>query len=226
MGLDPKYRAVCFDMDGTLLHTRIDYERLGSVIPDSLAELGIPYSAINPYEDDHSMVEHGRQYLLAHGVEVPYGYIFDRIKKNSQTIEMENAALAERFPRTIEMLKALKGLGYPTGVLTRGCRSYAETVLKACNVMQYLDAVVAVDDYPIGEEKPNPIAMVHLAGKLGVLPRQVLYIGDSPCDYECARDSGAGFIGVRSGRNNADIWNRVSSGIELMDYAGDLIDRL
>ena len=52
-----------------------------------------------------------------------------------------------------------------------------------CGIMDRVDAAVAFDDHPTGEQKPNPVAMDHLAKALGVTSKDILYIGDSVWDY-------------------------------------------
>ena len=42
MALDPKIKAVGFDMDGTFMHTKVDYVKLARVVYDEFESLGVP----------------------------------------------------------------------------------------------------------------------------------------------------------------------------------------
>ena len=67
--------------------------------------------------------------------------------------------------------------------------------------------------------------MDHLAKALGVTSKDILYIGDSVWDYYCARDSGAGFIGIAHGENGHRKWERVKEEVELIENISELIGR-
>ena len=123
-----------------------------------------------------------------------------------------------------EMLKTLRARGYKVGVLTRGCREYAETALRIAGVDGCLDCLVARDDYPEEEAKPSPIAMEHTAGLLGLTPDRVLFLGDHKFDYQCAESSGAGFIGVLSGAYREEDWRELSEDIMLLPTVSQLVD--
>jgi HAD superfamily hydrolase (TIGR01549 family) len=223
MNIDEKYRAICFDMDGTLLDTKIDYDKLGSVVRDVLIDIGVPGSKIDDHGSDDAMISDAIGYLSSTGVHCTRKEIDSLIDRKSVDVELENAHLATPFPGTIEMLKELHRRGYVVGVLTRGHRKYAEKVLGFCGVMDRLDAVVAFDDFEEGEEKPNPIAMKHLADELSVRTDEILYLGDSRGDYLCARDAGSGFIGVNSGRYSKERWLKVSPTMITIDCVADLV---
>lgn len=224
MTLDPRYRAVCFDMDGTLLDTKVDYVRMSELIYDVFAELGVPEEAMNRSMGFKFNVDEGYAWLRDHGrTDELYG-INARVAKGARDIEMERVDEARAFPGGKEMLKTLRARGYKVGVLTRGCREYAETALRIAGVDGCLDCLVARDDYPEEEAKPSPIAMEHTAGLLGLTPDQVLFLGDHKFDYQCAESSGAGFIGVLSGAYREEDWRELSEDIMLLPTVSQLVD--
>ncbi len=123
------------------------------------------------------------------------------------------------------MLKILKHKGYRLGLLTGGQRNYVEVAMKKCGIFNYIDAIEAFDDHPNGEQKPNPIAMVHLANKLGVKCSEILYVGDCVWDYHCAINSGAGFIGVTTGEGHTR-WESIDGHIATVDSVTDILKNL
>lgn len=209
MKLDPRYKAVCFDMDGTLLNTKVDYDKMSNVIFDEMVKIGVPEDAIDRSEGFKFNLDSGVNYLVAQGrTEEVYG-IGLKVAKIARDIEMERVDEAEPFPKAEPLLRWIHEKGLKTGLLTRGCREYAEEALRVCGISDLLDGVVARDDYPENEAKPSPKAMEHMADALGVRPEEILYFGDHTYDYQCARDSGAGFVAVLTGTFTEEDWRSV-----------------
>ncbi len=222
MELDPKYRAVCFDMDGTLLNTVVDYVKMANLIYDIFEEMGVPDTVINRAEGYKFNVDCGYDWLREQGREEEIYSINGRVADASKSVELEHIDQAKPFPGAIELLKNLRSKGIKTGVLTRGCREYAEIALKYCGVIDYLDGIIARDDYPEPEAKPSPIAMKHMADAIGVKPEEILFMGDHKFDYVCAKSSGAGFIGVTSGTYSIEDWRTLDKEMNVVDTVSAL----
>ena len=222
MPLDPKYRAICFDMDGTLLLTKVDYVKMSNLVFDVFEELGVPESAINRNNGYKFNIEGGCKWLIDNGRSADLYTIQGRISNLARDVEMEFVDEAKPVPGISEILFKLREMGYKIGVLTRGCREYAETALKVCEVYSLLDGIVARDDYPEEEAKPAPIAMKHMTDDLGVRPEEILFFGDHTFDYNCAVDSGAGFIGVLTGTLDREDWFRLDENMTVFEDVSEL----
>lgn len=206
--MDLRYKAVCFDMDGTLLDTRVDYAKMANLVFDEMVKIGVPEDAINREDGYKFNLDSGVNYLRKHGREKELNLVYDNIKNTARNVEMENVNEAKPFKGAAELLDKLHTYGIKTGVLTRGCREYAETALGLSGVLDRLDVLIARDDYPENEAKPSPIAMTHMAEKLGVDAKDILFFGDHLFDYQCASSAGAGFIGVLSGAYKRSDWEK------------------
>lgn len=223
MALGNGIRAVGFDMDGTFMHTLVDYPKLERVVLDEFESLGVPVRDL-PQGGYKFTLDDGRRWLAEHGMGDRIPGLNERIGARATEIEMENAALAEPFPGAVEALGLLKSRGYKVGILTRGGRDYARTVLGSARVYDEFDAVVARDDYPEEQAKPSAVAMEHLAERLGVECSEILYLGDGLVDYLTCANSGARFIGVETGRNTRSDWvGMVGEGVETVRSVADLI---
>ena len=66
MKLNPKYKAVCFDMDGTLLNTKVDYVKMANVAFNEMVRLGVPETAIDRSESFKFNIDSGIEYLKKH----------------------------------------------------------------------------------------------------------------------------------------------------------------
>lgn len=222
---DRKYKAIGFDMDGTLLDTAIDYEKLGNAEAYVLSGLGVPSDELSSACDDIDMIRKGVAYLNRNGNVISFDEACRMVNQRASDVEMEAVETAHCFLGVPELLDELRTKGYRIGLLTRGQRLYAESAMGRCGILDRMDAVEAFDDHPTGEQKPNPVAMDHLAKVLGVASKDIIYIGDSVWDYYCARDSGAGFIGIAHGDNGHRKWERVREDVELVENISELIGR-
>ncbi|MCQ2086319.1 MAG: HAD family hydrolase [archaeon] len=224
MKIDSKYKAIGFDMDGTLVDTKINYDDLNRAEFDTLVSLGVPVKEINVTESTDVVIRQSIEYFRTIGKEYTFSQIEYLINKRAEDIEMRAVCTANCFSGTIELLRRIKSARYLIGLLTRGQRKYVESVMKKCEIIGYMDAIDTFDDHPVGYQKPNPIAMDFLAHKLGVSVREILYIGDNVWDYYCAKDAGAGFIGVASGRYGRTKWDALDEDVTVVDSVTSLID--
>jgi len=206
MALDPRIKAVGFDMDGTFMHTKVDYVKLANIVFDEFRSLGVPESVIS--QDGYKMsMDSGITWLRENGLSEYIPGINERIGNRATEIEMENSNIAIPYPGALEVLRELKKREYKVGILTRGGHMYAAKILNMFNVFDEFDAIIARDDYPEEEAKPSPLAMEHLAEHLGVSSDEILYLGDGLVDYLTADAAGSPFIGVETGSNNSrDAW--------------------
>ena len=225
MDIDSRYKAVCFDMDGTLLDTKVDYEKMSNVIFDEMVRIGVPEEVINRSEGFKFNLDSGVNYLFSQGRADEVYAIGVRVAKIARDIEMEKVDEAKPFPKAVRLLELIRSKGLKTGLLTRGCREYAEAAMKICGVTELLDGVVARDDYPESEAKPSPKAMEHMAEMLSVRPEEILFFGDHVFDYHCARDAGSGFVGVLTGTYTRKDWEEMNV-TDVYDSVGDYFDHL
>lgn len=177
------WRAVLFDLDGTLAdtvelilmsfrHTMRTHRDI--VPPDSafLEGIGRPLpvqiAGFAESDDEHRT-------MLATYVE------YQRSIHDS---------MVRPFPGVVSVLDHLKTMGYPLGIVTSKGRSIAERTLSVCGLAGAFDCVVCGDEVTRG--KPNPEPVHRALGELRVAneaPR-VLFVGDSPHDVTAGRGAG------------------------------------
>ncbi|MBO4502978.1 MAG: HAD hydrolase-like protein [Candidatus Methanomethylophilus sp.] len=123
MALDPRIKAVGFDMDGTVMDTVVDYVRLARIVSDEYRSLDVPAEIIER-DMEGSTVENGVAWLEEHKPECLDG-LQDRLNDRATVIECEHSDLAKPFPGAAEIVKEIRSRGYRVGILTRGGREYA-----------------------------------------------------------------------------------------------------
>ncbi len=241
MALDPRIKAVGFDMDGTFMRTRVDYVRLSNCVLEEFISRGAPREM---FEGVHYKMDldEGYRWLEKHGMAASKEEIKQAISDRAAEIEIEHADIAKPFPGAIELVQRLRSMGYRTGILTRGGRYYATTILGAYGLMDIFDGLVARDDYDEETEaKPAAISLTHLGERMGgIAAEDILYVGDGVTDYMTAARAGSSFIAVTSGRTDASLWkSQVSDflrnephpgysaeNLVIMDSVADILDIL
>jgi len=217
-----RFVAIGFDMDSTLLDTDVDYFRLRRVVSNEMRRNGVPEHLLDDSEPSKFNLDRGINHLVSKGRESEIDGILERVDKEIRSIELENVERAKPYDGVDRLLRYLRGKRYKVGVLTRANRNYAVKALTISGVIDMLDAVVCKDDFPESESKPAPAAMRNLADALGVVPSQILYLGDSKIDHHCARDSGAGFIGVLT-KYTKDDWMAIDKDMRVIGTVTELM---
>ena len=207
MVLDAHVKAVGFDMDGTFMRTVVDYEKLSNLVVDEFIRRGAPAELFNGvhYKMD---LDSGYRWLIDHGLAQDKEEVKRSISDRATEIEMEHADVAVPFPGAPELVRAIHARGLKTGILTRGGRAYMTRILGAFDLLKEFDGLVARDDFDEETDaKPAAISMRHLGDAMGgISPEDILYVGDGVTDYMTAARAGSPFIGVTSGRTDAEKW--------------------
>lgn len=183
--IDPPPRAVIFDMDGTLVDTfplvvaawnaaLADHTGRTFTAVEVIARFGIP---------DPAMIRR----------ELPEHLGDAAVETYHQHYERQHAELARAFAGITEMLDAIRARRLPTGVMTgKGSRSACITLAAlgwdGCAGRRRFDAVVTGED--VTRQKPEPEGLFIVAERLGVAPRDCVFVGDSPADIGAGKNAG------------------------------------
>jgi N-acetyl-D-muramate 6-phosphate phosphatase len=199
----PSIKGVLFDLDGTLLDTARDMmEALNTL----RAEEGLPAL---PYEQVRCQVSHGGHALvrLSFGTLPPdqHQAMWKRL------LDIYRRQLAKHtclFSGGDEMLRDLERRGMHWGIVTNKPGWLTEPLLIELRLHTRARAVVSGDTLP--ERKPHPLPLLHAAEKMGVAPRECVYVGDAERDMQAAQAAGmyaliAGF-GYLGQSDRADQW--------------------
>ena len=179
----PAWKAVLFDLDGTLADTieliLLSYQHtmrthLGEAPPDErfLATIGIPLPRqLADFARDAAEAERMRTTYVEYQREI-------------------HDDLVQPFPGAASALATLRERGTSLAVVTSKRSGVARRTLECCELWQSLDTVVCADEVERPKPDPEP---VHLAlDRLGLAheANQVLFVGDSPFDLRAGRAAG------------------------------------
>ncbi|WP_170181130.1 HAD family hydrolase [Chlorobaculum thiosulfatiphilum] len=190
----PKFSAVVFDMDGTLLDTLHDISHsLNSV----LEEEGYPTHTV---EACRVMVGFGMRELVRKALpeSAHDEAITEPLLKKMQARYAEHWNDSSRpYDGIAELLDAIDRLGLKKAILSnkpdRFTRQCAEALLEPWKfdvIMGFREGIAP---------KPDPTGALMVAEELGVQPASILYVGDSGVDMKTANAAGMYPLGVTWG---------------------------
>lgn len=179
-----KLDAVVFDLDGTLIDSRLD---LAAAVNGVREELG--FDAL-PVERVISFVGRGARTLVrralpdevsGEGFETAFGRFLDLYYE---------VCLRETRPYPgVEALLESLSRRRPLAVLTNKPERHTEKILHGLGLARHLRFALGGDSLPV--RKPDPETLREAARRLGAEVRKVLYVGDSATDAETAANAGA-----------------------------------
>lgn len=176
-------RAICFDLDGTLVDSLPDI--IGSVAA-SLVEHGLPDPGDAPVRSLVGLpLEDMFTTLAPHADNAALAASYRRIYPTRFT---ESSRL---FEDTVEVLEALRGRGYLLAVTTTKRSAMARDLVAALGLDRHLDLVQGTDDFPA---KPAP-DVIHRA--LATLKADGTWmVGDTTHDIGAGRAAGLATYGI------------------------------
>jgi pyrophosphatase PpaX len=175
------FSTVLFDLDGTLIdsvrlildsyhHTLASHGLEARHDDFWLAGLGTPLRVqFKPWADDpvqmEAMIATYREYNLTH-----------------------HDGMVSAYPGVIAMVRAIRGAGLRTGLVTSKNKPGAERGLRLVGLMQDMELIIGADD--VVNPKPHPEPIEEALRRLGQPAAAAIYVGDSVHDMESGRAAG------------------------------------
>lgn len=185
------YKAVLFDLDGTLIDT---YNLiLGSMRHATETYLGVEL----PEDELMSLVGTplDDQMVYFAGGDVERGAELARVYREHN--ERTHDEAIRGFDGVPEMLAALREKGVPMSIVTSKRHALAERGMRCCGIDGFFDFLIGPDDHP--DHKPNPGPVLEGCRRLGLDPSECLYVGDSPFDIQAGNGAGCATVAVSWG---------------------------
>ena len=184
-----KFKAVIFDLDGTLLNTLDD---LADSANHVLCELGFPTHDTDAYK---YFVGNGIPKLIERCLpkdkQEYHGKALSMFSEYYAAHSKDKTAPYEDIPK---LLGELCDRGLLLGVITNKAHDIAVGVVEDYFGKGIFGCIRGLDSSI--KAKPDPLGALSVAEKLGVRPDEVLYIGDSGVDMQTAENAGFISLGV------------------------------
>ncbi|CAM5774145.1 phosphoglycolate phosphatase [Labrys miyagiensis] len=174
-------KAAIFDLDGTLVDSAPD---IALSMNRLLADHGAPPQAVSFVE---GFIGEGARALVAK-LFAALGVQTDDLDRDVATYiayyRANPVAASKLYADAAPALQALHAAGIKLGVCTNKLQELAEIVLDHFGLLPLMSVVIGADTTPY--TKPDPRPLLHAAQALGVEPHEVVYVGDTTIDRDCA----------------------------------------
>ncbi len=205
-----KYKQIIFDVDGTLADT--EYAVLHS-LQDTIKTLTGKETPLEELIFALGITGEDALIKLAFpDVPAALELWIDYLHRYDDTVSI--------FPGIEEVLQTLSQAGCGFGIATSRIRDEFEQEFRRFPIRRYFDIVVCADD--TAEHKPAAAPLLKYMELSGTKRNEILYVGDSRYDRECARHAGVDFAlaGWGSHLKDIDAEYRLSTPGELASVAG------
>lgn len=177
-----RYKAVLFDMDGTVLDTLAD---LTNAVNHILSEYGMPPIT---ERDAAAFLGNGAAYLLRRSV--PAGTseqtLQEMLRAYQPWYDSHCAILTAPYPGIVPMMEALRAAGVKQAVIS----NKQDSAVKRLAGEHFSGLLVtAVGESAAVRRKPNPDAVLAALREMDVSPQEAVYIGDTEVDLQTAENA-------------------------------------
>lgn len=188
------YKAVLFDLDGTLANT------IGDITDSVNYMLSMRGYPLRTHEDILNAISYGRREFLRRCLPAWIGENEEELNQcivlYTDYYEKHYMDHTKPYDGIIETIIRLNEHGIQCAVVTNKVHKNA---IYMVNVLFPNDAFVGIWGLAQFPPKPDPSIALHAASSLGVLPCDCLFVGDSALDMITAKNAGMCAVGVSWG---------------------------
>lgn len=212
--LPSSVRGVVFDLDGTLVDSRLDLAEAVNGVREELGLDPLPVAAVTAAvgEGARRLVERALPELGRSG-----GDLDRALERFLDRYAAVCTRRTELYPGMGEAVERL-GSQVPLAVLTNKPEAMTRRILEATGIAASFAAIVGGDT--VGRPKPAPEGLERLAAKLDRAPGELCVVGDSPIDFEVARAVGSRVALVTWGYSPRETLASLPADVLAADAAG------
>lgn len=201
------YRAVLFDLDGTLIDSAPDLAGAGN---DLRERRGLPPL---PLPDYRPLTGTGARGMLAVALgSQPEHPDFEALKEEYlDTYARRLTRLSRVFDDMLPVLATLEGRGHAWGIVTNKHSRFATPLVSELGLDPRCAVLVCGDS--TARAKPHPDPLLLAAERLGIAPGSCVYVGDDLRDIQAGRAAGMPTI--------AAAWGYLGQGTPIEEWGAD-----
>ena len=211
-------KLIIFDLDGTLLNTITD---LGKACNFALEKMGF---ATHPIQAYAYMVGNGVRNLMKKAQQDADDETLDKLLEYFKEYYNEHCLdTTKPYPGILELLEKLKQKGVEIAVASNKYQLATEKIIKGC--FPNLN-FVAIEGHKEGRHrKPDPSIIFSVLEQCPTPKKDVIYVGDSGIDIECAKRACVESIGVSWGFRSAAELRRANADV-IVSHPAEILDHL
>ena len=216
-------RALAFDLDGTLTDSA---PGLAGAVDGALNELNLPMAGI---ERVSTWIGNGADILIERALTWALGHApqSDLLSDARVLLDKHYAHSVDGgsllYPGVKETLAALAAHNLPMALVTNKPTPFVAPLLQSLGIADYFSLIIGGDD--VVAKKPHPAPLFLVLGKFGLLPGELVFVGDSRNDIQAAQAAGCPCIGLTYGYNYGEPIATSQPDVTL-DHFNDLLPAL
>lgn len=190
-------RLVIFDLDGTLIDSRLDLVHSVNAALRHIGRPELPDDVIASYVGDGAPIliqralgaEAADEALVRKGLEFFLSYYREH--------KLDHTTVYPGIPEALAAIQTSNGVRRQMVVLTNKPVNPSRAIVDALGLGQYFSQVYGGNSF--GTKKPDPEGALKLLAETGVAPEQAAIVGDSHVDVRTGRNAGLWTVGVTYG---------------------------
>ncbi|OGW60422.1 MAG: phosphoglycolate phosphatase [Nitrospirae bacterium RBG_16_64_22] len=212
-----RFRLIIFDLDGTLIDSRVDVANAANAARASVDLASLPLETVQGYVGDGvtKLVER----ILPENKRDAFDAALAAFLEFYAAHSLDHTTLYPGVRETVETLAQSRKLA----VVTNKRRYLTMQVLEGLGIAGFFAQVVGGDG-PLAR-KPSPEPLLSVCEAEGIPPNESLMVGDSPTDVSAARAAGISVCGVTYGYKPPEVV-RASNPDFLIDALPELLKLL
>lgn len=193
----PSFRLIIFDLDGTLIDSRVDVANAANAARAAVGLASLPLETVQGYVGDGvtKLVER----LLPEERRGAFDAALAAFLEFYAAHSLDHTTL---YPGVLETVEAL-ARDLKLAVVTNKRRYLTMPILEGLGIARFFSQVVGGDG-PLAR-KPSPEPLISVCEAEGIQPGESLMVGDSPTDVAAARAAGISVCGVTYGYKPAEV---------------------
>ncbi|MBP6870000.1 HAD family phosphatase [Candidatus Babeliales bacterium] len=200
-----QFKAIIFDMDGTILNTEVVWDEANHHILTTYA----------PHLDEketqellHTLknlpLQDGRKLMQATcSVAISIDQIIE--EKTNYVLDVYANKGISFIPFFIEFHAAISELGIKTAVATNATQHSVNCIVQQVPLKNYFATHIYTIDHVNQIYKPQPDVYLHAAAMIGIDPQDCIAIEDTLNGIKAAKAAGMYCIGINTGKNRKNL---------------------
>lgn len=192
-----KIKAIIWDLDGTLIHFKIDFIKARKCALEILKKYQVPEEKITIKKSILDNIDVARKHLQTKGIiDNEINEMISEVDHAVSEIEYEAALNATMIDGIEKVLAFAEKNNLKQAIYTFNTTKNAEISLQTVNLLHYFGLIVGRDK--VENPKPHRDHILHICNKLKLEPSKILVIGDMYRDIKGAINVGAFSIGLKT----------------------------